>query len=125
MKRERAMRVHRQHGKPMTRRCGVCAKNRCRRLPVAQEATVPQVFSLSPHDARHAPSMSPRLIAAGKKRPAWTLSRGFWQQKNFSCSPASSLVSARQNRFFARIARGRFGRAISFFARASTIMVND
>jgi hypothetical protein len=104
MKRERAMRVHRQGGKPLARRCGVCAKTRCRRLPIAQEATVPQVFSLSSHDARRARSMSPRLIAAGKKRPAWTLSRGFWQQKNFHAhrlqvsSPLAKTGFSRESR---------------------------
>jgi hypothetical protein len=31
------------------------------------------------------------LIEAGRKRVAWTLSLGFWQEKNFSCSAASRV----------------------------------
>jgi hypothetical protein len=31
------------------------------------------------------------LIEAARKRVAWTLSLGFWQEKNFSCSAASRV----------------------------------
>jgi hypothetical protein len=53
------------------------------RLPILQETTVPQVFPLSVHQAIDTPSLSLRLINSGKKWIARTLSRGFWQQKNF------------------------------------------
>jgi hypothetical protein len=53
------------------------------RSPILQETTVLQVFPQSAHQATDTPSISLRVINSGKKRIARTLSRGFWQQKNF------------------------------------------
>jgi hypothetical protein len=44
---------------------------------------VPQVFLLLTHSAIDAWSMWLRLVDAGKNHVARTLSRSFWQQKNF------------------------------------------
>jgi hypothetical protein len=48
------------------------------------------VFVTRTFDDRHAAEVA-RLIDAGRKRVAWTLSLGFWQEKNFSCPPALRL----------------------------------
>jgi hypothetical protein len=57
---------------------------------VARSDCAAGVFVTRTFDDRHA-AEGARLIDAGRKRVAWTLSLGFWQEKNFSCSPALRL----------------------------------
>jgi hypothetical protein len=65
---------------------------------------VPQAFPHFAHLTITACVLSLRVVDYREKHVARTLSRGFWQQKNFSCSAASRLIRGRQGRFFARIA---------------------
>jgi hypothetical protein len=48
------------------------------------------VFVTRTFGDRHAADVM-LLIEAGRKHVAWTLSLGFWQEKNFSCAPALRL----------------------------------
>ena len=67
-----------------------------------------------------------RLVESGRRRVAWTLSLGFWQEKNFSSRPALRLFIARQNRSFGRIAAADSQGAVFHVARCiATFMVND
>jgi hypothetical protein len=59
-------------------------------------------------DAR---STSSRLINSGRKAAAWTLSRDFWQQKNFRPHGLPALSSLAKTGFSPN-RRHRFGDAI-------------
>jgi hypothetical protein len=90
---------------------------------MSNETTVPQAF---PHFARPtitACVLSLRVADYREKHVARTLSRGFWQQKNFSCSAASRLIRGRQGRFLARIATAD-SQLHSGQRDASTLMMN-
>jgi hypothetical protein len=77
------MRIDRQRDNAPTRRCKKCSKDRHRRLSILQEATALQLFLQFSPSTIDAPSASLRLIGAVQNAVAWTLSRKFWQQKNF------------------------------------------
>jgi hypothetical protein len=57
---------------------------------LARSGCAAGVFVTRTFDDRHAADVA-RSIDAGRKRVAWTLSLGFWQEENFSCSPALRL----------------------------------
>jgi hypothetical protein len=90
---------------------------------MSNETTVPQAFPHFAHLTITACVLSLRVVDYREKHVARTLSRGFWQQKNFSCSPASRLIRGRQGRFFARIAAAD-SQLHSGQRDASTLMMN-
>jgi hypothetical protein len=57
---------------------------------LARSGCAAGVFVVRTFEDRHAADVA-RPIDAGRKHVAWTLSLGFWQEKNFSCSPALRL----------------------------------
>jgi len=83
MRRERATRIQQQHNKPSAQRSKNRAKNRNKQFSTLQEATVPQRFLRFMHSMIGISSTSSHLMKATRMRVAWTLSRDFWQQKNF------------------------------------------
>ena len=83
--RARAKHFIRWHNDKRAHRCKKCRNDRHRRLSIVQEAPVPQYFLEFTQLTIGARTMSLRLSNAVKKPCARTLSRKFWQQKNFHC----------------------------------------
>jgi hypothetical protein len=77
------MRCHRSVSNTLTRRCASRAKNLRLRLSILQETPVPQAFPILSHRAVDAAPMWLRRFDGEQRPTARTLSRDFWQQKNF------------------------------------------
>jgi len=86
---------------------------------------VPQVFSQTTHSTIDLPRTSSRIAETAREPIAWTLSREFWQQKNFRAHRLRAS-SALAKTGFLRESRAADSRAEIGVARdASPLMVND
>jgi hypothetical protein len=77
------MRVHRHRNKPFARRSKRCAKTCNLQFAILQEAAAPQLFPLFTHSTIGMAQMLSSVVEVAQMRVARTLSREFWQQKNF------------------------------------------
>jgi len=89
-------------------------------VDVAGSGCATVAFAIHAFNEWHAVEVIARR-RTGSKAPCADSESRFLAIKKFSRSPASRLIVARQNRFFARIERGRF--AGRFVARARCFAV--
>jgi hypothetical protein len=95
------------------------------RLSISQEAPVPQAFSSLTHSTIVTQSMSSLAADACRKRVARTLSRGFWQQKNFHAHRLRVSTPLAKSGFLRESPR-LIRKCVFFTSRdASSFMVND
>src|SRR5258708_38390751 len=93
------------------------------RLSMSQETPVPQSFSLITHPTITAQSMSLRSADGGEKHVARTLSRDFWQYKNFGAHRLCDSPALAKTGFCRESPAGDSRLAISWLARRAAVSV--